>query len=159
MVLFLATASISGYQSVELWSGMKEAEAAEEKAHTGAERAKTQLSKLQRQIGDIPEAVPPALLDSLASFSTKARHAAITHGLTLATVSGGQDILEMADKLPGTTLRSARLAYRGSYVSHAALYSWIEGLRREGAAIVAVRVFGKEFEVAVRIYGSEPANG
>lgn len=159
MVLFLATASISGYQSMELWSGMKEAEAAEEKAHSGAERAKAQLTKLQRQIGNVPEAVPPALLDSVAGFSTKARHTAITHGLTLATVSGGQDILEMADKLPGTALRSARLVYRGSYVSHDALYGWIEGLRQEGAAIVAVRVTGKEFEVAVRLYGREPSNG
>lgn len=138
---------------------MKEAEAAEEKAHSGAERAKAQLAKLQMQIGDVPEALPPALFDSVASFTTKARHTAITHGLTLATVSGGQDILETADKLPGTTLRSARLAYRGSYVSHSALYSWIEGLRQEGAAVVAVRVVGKEFDVAVRIYGSEPANG
>lgn len=159
MVLFLATASISGYQSTELWSGMQDAEAAEEKAHNGASRAKAQLSKLQLQIGHVPEAEPPALLESVASFSTNARHTAITHGLTLATVSGGQDILEMADRLPGTALRSVRLSYRGSYVSYDALQAWIMGLRRQNAAIVAVRVSGKEFDVAVRLYGKEPANG
>jgi hypothetical protein len=159
VVLFLTTASISGYKAGELWSAMKDVERAADKAHAGAERARLQLTKLRALMGDAREEPAPALLPALAQISIQARQSALSHGLALAAVSGGQDVLSAADRLPGTALRSVRVSYRGVYSSYQGLQAWVAGLHRSGAAIVHMQVTGKEFDVGVRIYGKDESNG
>jgi len=157
---FLAIALTSGYLAMgarDAVSAASDKLAHEEKAR---DQAKSVLARVSATLGSAPESAAPDYSALASTFNTKAHAAKTNNGVVIAAVvASAPNLLADAEVLPGTAVKSARLTYRGTYQSYEGLLNWIRALRANGSAIVALKVKGLEYEVAVRLYGMEQTHG
>ena len=110
-----------------------------------------------------PDARPAANLETAFGTTVSLLNTnRLEQGITLSNItsgsglnsSGATSLDAVAQRVPGTPVRTMRLNVRGTYRDHARLLAYFDALRANGVAVVFLKVEKNNFEAGLRVFGS-----
>lgn len=83
------------------------------------------------------------------------------HGINVNQVSPGKlgasvdtPVTELAEDVPGSSLKSVKVNLTGTYTSYFGLLNYIKDLQTGPVALTRMKVQDNSFELSVRVYGT-----
>lgn len=137
------------------------------KASKTAETAKKNLEILKKDSSLLQQKLSPdadfvEFEKSLADVILAVMKGRIEHSLTISVLAvekkGGSStalVSELAQAVPGTKVKTARINIRGGYSSYEGLKTFVESLTKQyPVAVVGLKVDNRVYELALRVYGN-----
>jgi hypothetical protein len=153
----------SAYFGQKLHADAKSASVRAASAQKDAGAAKESLLALQEVL--TPD-VAPQPLDRVTSQALLSLYNLRTaHGVTLNQLTPGKlgasidtPVSELAEDVPGSTLKSVKVNLTGSYTSYFGLLNYLQAMQEGTVALTRLKVVDSTFEESLRIYGTSPSN-
>ena len=137
-------------------------------AGLGASVAKTQqsvkeMTNASNVLGDSlqPDEVHVALEQALSEVMLTVFNERVLHGVSVSLVSpsrltagsGMARLDTLAERVPGTNVRSVRVNLTGTYATYQGLLSYMQEMENLPVAIVRLKIQDQSFEMSLRVYG------
>lgn len=108
----------------------------------------------------------PQALDSVTSHALLSIYNLRTaHGVTISQLTPGKlgasidtPVNELAEDVPGTSLKSVKVNLSGSYSSYFGLLNYMQAMQTGTVALTRLKVADTTFEASFRVYGLNPFN-
>lgn len=124
-----------------------------------AQKTRETLTALQQELR--PDDATMSLDATLSSVMLEVFNKRVEHGVLIATASpakagggGMSQLSNLAEDVPGSTLKSVKVNITGTYQTYPGLLAYLKGLQKQPVAIVHLKVQEQSFEAAIRVYGS-----
>lgn len=159
LVVCLLIASTSAYLGSDFHAKARSASTQAMTAKKDAQQASETLVALQEVLKQDTAPQPLERVSSQALLNIYNMRTA--HGVNVNQLSPGKlgasvdtPVTELAEDVPGSSLKSVKVNLTGTYTSYFGLLNYIKALQTGPVALTRLKVQDNSFEMSVRVYGT-----